>query len=139
MAKFKLGGVVKEFNDHTSGEIVVDFNACETMSFPVGLIYGALYIQSKSWKIVTIENRLPFNVKTVVHGDAIAIKPYEYNINVEQQGETILNLNIEAGVSLELGPVVTLPPGEPASAENIGTGSHQVWKLYIPQGEKGET
>lgn len=89
-ATFTLVDVQKTFEDLSSGEIVIDYSASETAEFPLGIIYGDLNVISKTGKIATIENRLAFNVISVVHGNAIAVNPYEYNINVEQGGELSL-------------------------------------------------
>lgn len=137
-ASFTLVDVEKTFDDLTSGVIVIDYSAQETSEFPIGIIYGDLKVESKSGKISTIENRIPFKVVSVVHGDALVVKPYEYTINVEQGGENILNVRVEAGVSVEVGETETLPAGSDAYVHNVGTPSHLVLKFGIPQGIQGE-
>jgi len=137
-ASFTLVDVEKTYDDLTSGTIIVDYSASETAEFPIGIIYGDLKVESLSGKIATIENRIPFKVVSVVHGDSIAVKPYEYTINVEQGGENILNISVEAGVSVEVGATETLPPNSPAYVQNVGTANHLKLNFGIPQGEKGE-
>ena len=137
-ATFTLVDVQKTFEDLSSGEIIIDYSASETAEFPLGIIYGDLTIISKTGKIATIENRLAFNVISVVHGNAIAVNPYEYNINVEQGGENILNVLVEAGVSVEVGTTTTLPAGSDATVTNVGTQNHLVLNFGIPEGVQGE-
>lgn len=137
-ASFTLVDVQKEYDDLTSGTIIVDYSASETAEFPIGIIYGDLTVESKSGKISTIENRIPFKVISVVHGNAIAVQPYEYTINVEQGGENILNITVEAGVSVEVGETETLPAGSDAYVHNVGTPNHLKLNFGIPQGIQGE-
>lgn len=137
-ATFTLIDTTKSFSDLSSGQIVVDYSADETSEFPLGIIYGDLEVKSNSGKIATIENRIPFNVISVVHGNAIAVNPYEYTFNVEQGGETILNVSVEAGVSVEVGTTTTLPAGSDATVTNVGTSNHLVLDFGIPQGIQGE-
>lgn len=136
-ASFTLVDVEKTFEDLTSGEITIDYSASETSEFPIGIIYGDLRVESLSGKIATVENRIPFKVISVVHGDAIAVKPYEYTINVEQGGENILNISVEAGVSVEVGETETLPAGSDAYVHNVGTPDHLKLNFGIPQGIRG--
>ena len=137
-ATFSLVDTVRKFDDLSSGQIIIDYSASETAEFPVGVIYGDLEVKSKSGKISTIENRIPFNVISVVHGNAIAVKPYEYTFNVEQGGETILNVSVEAGVSVDVGSTETLPAGSNAYVVNSGSPNHLVLDFGIPQGIQGE-
>lgn len=137
-ATFTLVDIEKTYDDLTSGVIVVDYSASETADFPLGILYGQLNIISKTGKIATITNRIAFKVVSVVDGDAIAVKPYEYTINVEQGGENILNITVEAGVSVEVGTTTTLPAGSDATVTNSGTPNHLVLDFGIPRGEKGD-
>lgn len=137
-ATFSLVDTVRKFDDLSSGQIIIDYSASETTEFPVGVIYGDLEVKSKTGKISTIENRIPFNVISVVHGNAIAVKPYEYTFNVELGGQNILDISVEAGVSVEVGTTTTLPAGSSATVTNSGTSNHLVLDFGIPQGERGE-
>lgn len=137
-ASFSLCGITKTFQDLSSGEIKINYNAIQTNTFPLGPTYGVLKIFDSSGRVATIESKIPFLIKNSVHGDSIAVKPYEYTINVEQGGENILNVKVEAGVSVEVGSTETLPAGSGATVENVGTPNHLVLKFGIPQGIQGE-
>lgn len=137
-ATFTLVDTTRVFDDLSSGQIIVDYSASETSEFPIGIIYGDLEVKSKTGKISTIENRIPFKVISVVHGNAIAVQPYQYTFNVEQGGENILNVTVEAGVSVEVGTTTTLPAGSDAYVENVGTANHLKLNFGIPQGIQGE-
>ena len=134
-ATFTLCGLVKTFNDLSSGEIVLNYNNRETSSIPFGKHNGVLNIVSKSHKISTIESLIPFDFVSIVHGNAIATKPYEMTFNVEQGGETILNVSVEAGVSVEVGTTTTLPAGENATVTNSGSPNHLILDFGIPRGD----
>ena len=137
-ATFTLCGIVKNFNDLSSGQIIVNYNNRETASIPFGKHNGVLNIVSKSHKIATIESLVPFEFVSIVHGNAIATKSYEMTFNVEQGGETILNVSVEAGVSVEVGTTTTLPAGENATVTNSGSPNHLILDFGIPRGEQGE-
>lgn len=134
-ATFLLGGVLKTFNDISSGEIDVNYTAKETESMPSGKQDGVLRLVDGSGRAATIESLIPFDIQWLVHGDAIATKPSEITINVEQGGQNILDITVEAGVSVDVVPEVdTLPAGSDAYVHNIGTPNHLVLKFGIPEG-----
>lgn len=137
-ATFTLGGITKTFNDISSGRIDINYNASETASMPAGKQDGVLRLIDGSGRIATIESLIHFDIQWLVHGDAIATKPSEITINVEQGGQTILDITVEAGVSVEVGNTYTLPAGEPADVRNVGTDNHLRLDFYIPQGVQGE-
>lgn len=136
-AEVTLAGIKKTFSDISSGEIVLNYSSEETASLPCGKIDGVLRL-FKDKKQATIESRLPFLIINSVHGNSIATEPFEMTINVEQGGENILNIDIEAGVSVEVGTTTTLPAGSSATVTNSGTGNHLVLDFGIPQGIQGE-
>lgn len=133
-ATFTLGGITKTFNDLSSGSIGVNFTATETSSMPSGKQNGVLRLIDSSRRSATIESLIPFDIQWLVHGDAIATQPAEYTINVEQGGQHILDINVEAGVSLEVGETFTVPATEDARVENVGTNNHLKLNFYIPEG-----
>jgi len=135
-ATFTLGGYERNFYDLSSGQIVIDYSSVETSTFPVGINYGDLKIISKTGKISTIENRLAFNVITEVHGNAIATKPYEVTINVEQGGQNILDIDVITSlIQIDVGNTVTLPPGSEAYVINRGDNNHAIFDFGIPEGD----
>ena len=134
-ATFTLCGITKTFSDLSSGVITINYSAEETKTFPFGESYGVLKLFDSSNRVATIESKVPFNIVSTVSGDAIATRPYTLNFDVEQGGETILNVSVEAGVTVEVIPEVdTLPAGSEASVENMGTLNHLVLKFKIPEG-----
>jgi len=137
-AKLTLGDVVKTYNDLSSGVIDVNYTSAETSTFPEGKLNGVLRIFDNLKRRATIESYIPFCVISNVSGNAIATKPFEMTINVEQGGQNILDVDIEAGVSVEVGTTTTLPSGSDATVTNSGTLNHLVLDFGIPQGEKGE-
>ena len=137
-ATFTICGLTKTFDDISSGEIEINYSAAETTQIPFGRQNGVLKLIDNSHRIATIESLIPFNFISVVHGNAIATRPYEMTFNVEQGGENILNISVEAGVSVEVGETETLPAGSDAYVQNVGTQNHLVLNFGIPEGEKGE-
>lgn len=138
-ATFTICGLTKTFDDISSGEIEINYSSIETAQIPYGRQNGVLKLIDNSHRVATIESLVPFNFVSVVHGDAIATQPYEMTFNVEQGGETILNVKIEAGVSVEVGTTTTLPAGSDAVVTNSGTPSHLILDFGIPKGDKGDT
>jgi hypothetical protein len=136
-AVFSLCGITKKFNDISSGVIDINFSAQETASMPFGMQNGVLRFYDRTHKRATIESLIPFEFVSVVHGDSIATRPYEMTINVEQGGENVLEITVEAGVSVEVGTTETLPAGSDAYVENGGTPNHLVLNFGIPQGIQG--
>lgn len=132
-AVFKLGNIVKTFDDISSGEIVINFTAAETARL-LTECYGTLNLIDTSNRIATIENRIPFEVISVVNGNAIATEPYTLNFDVKQGGETILNISVESAVTVEVGQTTTLPPGSEATVTNAGTPNHLILDFGIPRG-----
>ena len=136
-AVFKLENIVKTIDDISSGSFEINLTAQETKTLQQ-YCNGVLQLIDEDKRIATIESIIPFEVISVVHGDAIATEPYTLNFDVEQQGETILNVNIEAGVSVEVGTTTTLSSGSDAYVENVGTNNHLVLNFGIPQGIQGQ-
>lgn len=137
-AKLTLGDIVKTYDDLSSGVIEVNYSSQETSTFPEGKLNGILRIYDRLKRRGTIESYIPFYVISNVSGNAIATKPFEMTINVEQGGETILNIDVEAGVSVEVGETETLPAGSQATVTNVGTPNHLKLNFGIPQGIQGE-
>lgn len=137
-ATFTLCGIKQTFEDLSEGVIHIDYSNQQTGQMPLGINYGTLNIIENGSIISTIDNMIAFNVVKNVHGDALGTQPYHYTFEVKQAGETILNVLVEAGVSVEVGTTTTLPAGSDATVENVGTPNHLVLNFGIPQGEKGE-
>ena len=137
-ATFTLCGITQTFDDLSEGVIYVDYTNKQTSQMPVGINYGTLNILENGNIISTLDNMIAFNVVKNVHGDALGTQPYHYTFDVKQSGETILNVSVEAGVSVEVGSTETLPPGSEAYVQNVGTPNHIKLKFGIPEGEKGE-
>lgn len=136
-AKFTLGNVVKTFDDLSSGSITINFSSSETANLPT-TCYGILRLIDNSGRVGTVESIIPFKVVSQVHGNAIATEPYTLNFDVEQGGETILNVSVESAVSVEVGETTTLPAGSDATVTNSGTFNHLVLDFGIPKGADGE-
>lgn len=136
-AKLTLGDVVKTYNDISSGVVEVNYTSAETSTFPEGKLNGVLRIYDRLKRRGTIESYIPFCVISNVSGNAIATNPFEMTINVEQGGENILTIDVEAGVSIEVGETTTLPAGSSATVENVGTTNHLKLNFGIPQGIQG--
>ena len=92
-AVFKLCNIVKTFDDITEG-IVINLTAQETALMPQ-FCNGSLQLIDSENRIATIENQIPFEAVSVVHGDAIVTQPYELTFDVTQQGMTILNFEVK--------------------------------------------
>lgn len=136
-ASLEVGGIVKQFNDLSSGYIQPAFTAEETARMPYGNLDGVLKFYNASKQVFTAESLLPFKVISTVHGNAIAVEPFSYTINVKQGDENVLNVDVEANVSLEIVGTVTVPSTEQARVENIGTKDHLKLIFYIPRGING--
>lgn len=136
-ATITLGGITKTFADLSSGTINLSYTASETSKMPFGDIDGVLKMYDGDNQVATIESLLPFKVISIVHGNAIAVNPAEFNIEVKQGGETVLNIDVEAGVTVEVGTVTTLPEGSQATVTNSGTANHLVLDFGIPRGDTG--
>lgn len=137
-ASFTICGITKTYQDLSGGSIEIVYSAAETSRIPYGKQRGILKV-FKNGKQVTLDNLIPFEFISLVHGNSIATKPFEYTIVVEQGGETVLNIDVEAGVSVEVGTTTTLPAGSDATVTNVGTPNHLVLDFGIPQGIQGET
>lgn len=137
-ASFSIGSITKMYNDISSGVVYINLTGAETDSLPFGNIFGAFRIYDQNGCRATIETMLPFYVTSTVHGDAIATKPYEYTINVEQGGENILNIDVQLGIGVAVGETVTLPSGSDAYVHNVGTDSRLVLDFGIPKGDQGD-
>lgn len=136
-AVLKLERIVKTYDDLSSGGININLSAQETKLLP-SFFYGVLQLKDSENKIATIESLIPFKVVSQVHGNAIATTPSEMTFDVKQEGEKILNISIESGVSVEVAETTTLPTGAEATVKNIGTENHLKLSFGIPRGEKGD-
>lgn len=92
-AVFKLENIIKTFDDITEG-IIVNFSAQETAKLQQ-FCNGVLQLVDSENRIATIESLIPFEVVSVVHGNAIVTEPYEITFDVHQEGMTILNFDIK--------------------------------------------
>ena len=92
-AIFKLCNITREFADITEG-IIINFSAQETKLLPQ-FCNGVLQLVDYENRIATIESLIPFEVVSVVHGDAIVTEPYELTFDVTQEGQTILNFEVK--------------------------------------------
>lgn len=137
-ATFELNGIVKQFDDLTE-PLSINYEAAQTAAMPLGDLDGVLRFYDANNKPVTVDNLIPVKVVKYVHGDAVATSDFEMNIEVKQGDEVVMEVLVEAGVSVEPGNTYTLPAGEPANVVNRGTAKHLILDFYIPQGEKGET
>lgn len=145
-ARLTLGDIVKTYDNISSGVIEVNYTGVESSTLPEGKLNGVLRIYDNLKRRATIESYIPFYVISNVSGNAIATRPFEMTINVEQGGQNILNIDVEAGVTVEVGTTTTLPTGEDAYVVNSGTPTHLVLDFGIPanrgpqgpQGEQGE-
>ncbi len=135
-ATLNMAGIIKTFDDLSSGSIEVNLSASETKNLPP-FFNGVLNLIDSTGKVATIESLIPFKVISIVHGNAIATEPYTLNFDVKQGGETILTVNVESAVSVEVGMTTTLNPDEEAYVRNVGTGNHLVLDFGIPQGVQG--
>lgn len=135
-ATLNMSGIIKEFDDLSSGSIEVNLSAQETKNLPP-FFNGVLNLIDSTGKVATIESLIPFKVISTVHNNAIATEPYTLNFDVKQGGETILTVNVESAVSVEVGTTTTLPAGSDATVTNSGTLNHLVLDFGIPQGIQG--
>lgn len=136
-AVLNMSGVIKTFNDLSSGSIEVNLSAKETKNLPP-FFNGVLNLIDSTNKVATIESLIPFKVISQVHGNAIATEPYTLNFDVKQGGETILTVNVESAITVKVGTTTTLPAGSDATITNVGTLNHLVLDFGIPQGIQGE-
>ena len=136
-AKWILHGLEQVFNDLTQ-PLEINYTKEQTEAFPLGDDYGILRFETQSGERVTADNTIPVKVINYVSGNAIATDAYTLDLEIKDGDEVVMTVLVEAAVTLELGPVETLPSGSAAYAQNIGTENHQKWKLGIPQGEKGD-
>lgn len=136
-ATFELNGIVKQFDDLTE-PLSINYEADQTAAMPLGDLDGVLRFYDANNKPVTVDNLIPVKVVKYVHGDAVKSSNVEMNIEVKQGDEVVMEVLVEAGVSVEVGSTETLPPGSEAYVQNVGTPNHLVLKFGIPEGEKGE-
>lgn len=138
-ATFELGGVLKTFNDISTGVIGLSYIAEETKQMPFGNIYGTLRVFNEQDQSQTIESLIPFKVITLVSGQTIEKQPYEYSINVEKGGTTVMNIEVTTrpAFSLFVGNVETLPSGEDAYVNVTSSGTVYTINFGIPRGEQG--
>jgi len=136
-ATFELNGIVKTFDDLTQ-PFAINYDAEQTATMPLGDIEGILRFFNADNKPVTIDNLIPVTVVKYVHGDAVRTSNFELNIEVKQGDEVVMNIGVEAGVSVEVGTTTTLPAGSNATVTNSGSANHLVLDFEIPRGDKGD-
>ena len=136
-ATFIIGDIVKTIVDLSSGTFTINLTAQETSRLP-NFVNATLNIIDNLGRIATATNTIPVKVISIVDNNAIATEPYTLNFDVEQGGETILNVSVESAVTVEVGTTSTLPAGSGATVTNIGTANHLVLDFGIPQGIQGE-
>lgn len=136
-AQVELCGIVKEYDDLSTGQFVYDLNAEETSSLPYGNIFGTLRLISLSDETKTFTSIIPFKVIATVYG-TIQHQNAQFSLNVTDGENVAFKARIECGVSVEVGEVVTLQPDQSAYVENVGTDNHLVLNFGIPQGVQGE-
>ena len=106
-AVFQLGDVVKTFDDLSSGSIDVNLSAQDTANLPP-FLNGTLQLIDNLKRRATLTNTIPFKVISVVNNDAIATEPYTLNFDVEEGGQTILNITVETAGTATINGVKTL-------------------------------
>lgn len=134
-AKFKLGGFVFNLNDLTQ-EWVINLTNEQTAVLPLGINTASLIVYDTLGEGKPFTTNIPVFVKNWVEGE-VEIETYKATINATLDGENQLTINVEAGVGVEVGETYTLPAGESARVENVGTPNHLKLDFYIPQGEQG--
>ena len=136
-AKFTLGNIIQTIDDISTGTFQVNFTSAQTASMP-STGFATLAVIDGTGKHGTLSNTIPYRVVSQTHNNAIVTEPYTLNFDVKQGGETILNVSVEAGVSVEVGTTTTLPAGADATVTNVGSFNHLILDFGIPQGIQGE-
>ena len=136
-AKWILHGLEQVFNDLTQ-PLEINYTKEQTEAFPLGDDYGILRFENQSGERVTADNTIPVKVINYVSGNAIATDSYTLDLEIKDGDEVVMEVLVEAGVTVEVDSTVTLPTGQSAYVENVGTGNHLKLKFGIPRGEKGD-
>ena len=136
-ATFELNGITKTFDDLTQ-PFSINYEAAQTASMPLGDIDGVLRFFDADNKPVTVDNLIPVKVVKYVHNDAIKTSNFELNLEVKQGDEVVMDILVEAGVSVEAGDTYTVAPDDPARVVNRGTANHLILDFYVPKGDKGD-
>lgn len=134
-ARFKIGNFIFDSND-LSQEWVINLTAEQTATLPLGMNTATLIVYDTIGEAKPFTTNIPIFVKNWVEGD-VDIETYNATITATLDGENQLTINVEAGVSVEVANTYTLPAGDDARVENIGTPNHLRLDFYIPQGEQG--
>ena len=103
-AKWFLHGLEQVFNDITQ-PIEINYTKEQTDAFPLGDDYGILRFENQSGERVTADNTIPVKVINYVSGNAIATDAYTLDLEIKDGDEVVMNVLVEAAVTLELGPV----------------------------------
>lgn len=106
-AVFQLGDVVKTFDDLSGGSIDINLSAQDTANLPP-FVNGTLQLIDNLKRRATLTNTIPFKVISVVNNDSIATEPYTLNFDVEEGGQTILNITVETSGTATINGVKTL-------------------------------
>jgi len=114
-AKFKIGGIVKEYEDIADG-FPIDLTKEETSTLDIGLQYGELIIIDNNGRARPFTTALPCFVKTFVEGD-IELDHFDVSVKMDIK-ENILNIRVKT----EGGSAVDVD--EKISAHNQNEQSH---------------
>lgn len=134
-ARFKIGSYTFEHND-LSQEWVINLTDEQTATLPLGINTASLIVYDILGEGKPFTTNIPVLVKNWVEGD-VEVERYNATIRATLDNEVQLTINVEAGISVEVGETYTLPAGESARVENVGTPNHLKLDFYIPQGEQG--
>ena len=134
-AKLKIGSYTFTTNDLTE-EWVINLTAEQTATLPLGMNTASLIVYDTLGEGKPFTTSIPIFVKNWVEGE-VEIDTYKATINATLEGENQLTINVEAGIGVEIGQTYTLPAGDNARVENVGTPNHLKLDFYIPQGEQG--
>ena len=137
-ARLKIGDFIFT-NDDLSEEWIINLTAEQTDTLPLGMNTASLIVYDTLGEGKPFSTNIPVLVKNWVDG-YVEVERYNATIQATLENEVQLTINVEAGISVEVASneTETLPAGESAYVENIGTKNHLVLKFGIPQGEKGE-
>ena len=136
-ASFIIGSIKKEYQDLSQG-FIIDLTKTETASLPIGPINGTLIFEDENGVEKPIITSIPIMVENWVQGTTTSLDSFKMEINVENGGQNVLDIFVEAGVSVKVGTTTTLPPGSNATVSNSGTQSNLVLDFEIPRGDKGD-
>ena len=131
-AKFKIGSYIFEHND-LSQEWVINLTDEQTATLPLGINTASLIVYDTLGEGKPFTTNIPVLVKNWVEGD-VEVEKYNATIQATLDNEVQLTINVEAGVSVEVGRTFTVPTTEDARVVNVGTPNHLVLDFYIPEG-----